>query len=154
MFIGYEMWKPDVEKCARYRITNSAGAMCGRCLKTCPYNLEGVLSERPFQWAAMHLPFARKWVANLDDKVGNGAINARQKWWWDLDTAADGRIVAAARANARPLNFRAPLSHEQQKLAAFPFGTAPPPVTDGPAVPDRKEGVERYRAAEIPVRRR
>ena len=30
MFNGYEMWKPDVEKCARYRITNAAGSMCGR----------------------------------------------------------------------------------------------------------------------------
>ncbi len=30
MFNGYEMWKPDVEKCARYRITNPKGSACGR----------------------------------------------------------------------------------------------------------------------------
>jgi epoxyqueuosine reductase QueG len=33
MFNGYEMWKPDVERCARYRITNPRGAACGRCIE-------------------------------------------------------------------------------------------------------------------------
>ena len=39
MFNGYEIWKPDVERCTRYRLTNSKwiGA-CGRCMKTCPIN--------------------------------------------------------------------------------------------------------------------
>ena len=30
MFNGYEIWKADVEKCTRYRMTNLAGSMCGR----------------------------------------------------------------------------------------------------------------------------
>jgi ferredoxin len=38
MFNGYEIWKPDVEKCGRYRLTNAKGSACGRCMKTCPYN--------------------------------------------------------------------------------------------------------------------
>ncbi|MDJ0951374.1 MAG: reductive dehalogenase domain-containing protein, partial [Alphaproteobacteria bacterium] len=38
MFNGYEMWKPDVERCARYRLTNAKGSACGRCMKTCPLN--------------------------------------------------------------------------------------------------------------------
>ena len=37
---GYEIWKPDVERCARYRITNPRGSACGRCMKTCPLNKE------------------------------------------------------------------------------------------------------------------
>jgi ferredoxin len=45
MYNGYEIWKSDAEKCARYRITNAAGGMCGRCMKTCPWNLEGLLAD-------------------------------------------------------------------------------------------------------------
>lgn len=146
-FNGYEMWKPDVEKCARYRITNVAGAMCGRCLKTCPFNLEGVMAERPFLWAAMHLPFTRRWLSRLDDKMGNGQINPVQKWWWDLDTDEQGTAIQAHKVNARPLNFRPGMSRDQQKLAAFPVELAPPPVTDGPVPPDRKAGIEFYRNA-------
>jgi len=36
MYNGYEIWKSDAEKCARYRLTNQGGGMCGRCMKTCP----------------------------------------------------------------------------------------------------------------------
>jgi len=150
MFNGYEMWKPDVEKCARYRITNSAGSMCGRCMKTCPYNLEGILAERPFHWAAMHLPFAREWIAKLDDKVGNGRINPVKKWWWDLDSDDDGNVVTAKKSNARELVFRPPLKPEDQKLGCYPPDIAPPPVTAEPVAPDRKEALIRYRAAQKP----
>ena len=38
MFNGYEIWKPDVERCTRYRVTNAKGSACGRCMKTCPIN--------------------------------------------------------------------------------------------------------------------
>ena len=147
-FNGYQMWKPDVEKCARYRITNAAGAMCGRCLKTCPWNIEGVLSERPFRWAAINLPFTRRWLATLDDKMGNGRLNPLQKWWWDLDTQLDGRMIVPARTNARGLNFRPPMSRDQQKLAAFPLPLAPAAGATGAQVPDRKAGIEWYRQAE------
>ncbi|UCG72732.1 MAG: hypothetical protein JSV45_16075 [Chromatiales bacterium] len=149
LFNGYEIWKPDVEKCARYRITNTAGSMCGRCMKTCPFNLEGVLAERPFLWAAMHLPFARKWIARLDDLVGNGRINPAKKWWWDIDTDADGNLVPARRVNERELEFRPPLSPDKQKLACFPADMVPSPDA-GPTPLDRKEGMRRYRQAARP----
>ena len=87
MFNGYEMWKPDVEKCTKYRLGNMRGSACGRCMKTCPYNVEGVLAERPFQWAAMKLPFARAWIARLDDKLGRGEINQAKKWWVDIEAS-------------------------------------------------------------------
>ena len=150
MFNGYEMWKPDVEKCARYRITNAAGSMCGRCMKTCPYNLEGVMKEKPFLWAARNLPFTRKAIANLDDKVGNGRINPLKKWWWDLDADEEGNVIAAAKSNERQLVFRPPLTADEQKLGCYPPDIAPPPVSETPITPDRKEAMKRYQAAESP----
>jgi len=149
MFNGYEMWKPDVEKCARYRIVNQAGSMCGRCMKTCPFNIEGVLKEKPFLWMAMNLPFTRKWIADLDDKVGNGRINPIKKWWWDLDTDAEGNIVEAKRVNERQLAFRDPLTPDQQKLGCYPVDAVPDP-TAGPTPPDRKAGMKAYLDAERP----
>lgn len=149
MFNGYEMWKPDVEKCARYRITNSAGSMCGRCMKTCPYNLEGVAAERPFLWGAMNLPSARKLIADLDDRVGNGRINPVKKWWWDLDTDEAGRIVPAKRVNARELEFRS-VQPTAQKMACYPAEVVPTPVVFEPTPPDRKEGMQFYNAAISP----
>ncbi|MFT7058652.1 MAG: epoxyqueuosine reductase QueG, partial [Pseudorhodobacter sp.] len=56
MFNGYEIWKSDSQKCATYRITTPGGAMCGRCMKTCPWNLEGVLADAAFRWTAMNIP--------------------------------------------------------------------------------------------------
>ena len=151
LFNGYEMWKPDVEKCSRYRITNSAGSMCGRCMKTCPFNLEGVLAERPFLWAAHHWPWSRKWLAVLDDKVGNGKINPTKKWWWDLDCDAAGRVVPAKRSNARQLNFRT--RPERQQLACYPPALQPDP-TAPPTPPDRARGIEAYRGANLANSRR
>ncbi|MGE0335197.1 MAG: reductive dehalogenase domain-containing protein [Gammaproteobacteria bacterium] len=154
LFNSYEMWKPDVEKCARYRITNAAGSMCGRCMKTCPWNVEGVLSEAPFRWAAMHLPFARRSIARLDDKVGNGRINPRKKWWWDLDTDQDGRIIPARKTNERQLVFRPPLGAEEQKLACYPPDLAPGADAASPTPPDRRAGMERYATARASTRPR
>lgn len=151
MFNGYELWKPDAEKCARYRITNSAGSMCGRCMKTCPFNIEGVLAERPFLWAAMNLPFTREWIADLDDKVGNGSINPIKKWWWDLDTDEEGNVVPAKRTNQRGLAFRTNLPTDQ-KLACYPVDVAPSPRQMAPTSLDRNQGVERYRQSLSPAR--
>ncbi|NIB42274.1 NAD-binding oxidoreductase [Pseudomaricurvus alkylphenolicus] len=151
MFNGYEIWKPDSEKCARYRITNSGGSMCGRCMKTCPWNVEGVLAERPFVWAAMKLPFTRKWLAEFDDKVGNGKRNTVKKWWWDLDTDNDGNILIAKRANERELSFRPPLTPEQQTLGCYPAQDLPTPGLNEPSPVDRKQGKQRYEQALSPA---
>jgi ferredoxin len=146
MFNGYEIWKPDAEKCARYRITNAAGSMCGRCMKTCPYNIEGVMAERPFLWSAMHLPFTHKWIAKLDDIVGNGRINPVKKWWWDLDTDEDGNIIKSKKTNERQLFNRTLPTPEKQKLACFPHDMVPTPDSP-PIAPDKVEGYKRYKAA-------
>ena len=46
LYNGYEIWKPDVEKCTKYRVTNAKGSSCGRCMKMCPWNKEGLLREK------------------------------------------------------------------------------------------------------------
>ena len=151
MFNGAEMWKPDVEKCTKYRLGNQKGAACGRCMKTCPYNIEGVLSERLFLWAAIKLPFTRRFIAQLDDRVGNGSINAIKKWWWDLEWK-DGRTVEPEKGtNARGLNMAGGRIADKQKVALYPADVLPPGDAIGvPVKLIRKEAVARGEAAERP----
>ncbi|RMF08260.1 MAG: Fe-S protein [Alphaproteobacteria bacterium] len=150
MFNGYEMWKPDVEKCARYRITNPKGSACGRCMKTCPFNMEGLLVNRLFLWAAIHLPFSRRWIARLDDKVGHGRRNPVKKWWWDLEIIDGVATHPRAGTNARDLDLDGDIAPEDQKLAIYPFDMVPPPDAREPVPVDRKAGLARMSRAERP----
>jgi len=115
MFNGYEIWKADVEKCTRYRMTNMAGSMCGRCMKTCPWNLAGLVREAPFRWAAMNLPWAAKWIARLDDMLNRGRINPIKKWWWDVANDGTGRVVKARTTNMRQLNKHIDVKYETRR---------------------------------------
>lgn len=145
MFNGYEIWKADVEKCTRYRMTNLAGSMCGRCMKTCPWNLAGLVREAPFRWAAMNVPAAAQWIARLDDWLGRGRINPVKKWWWDVANDGMGKIVKAKETNARELNRHIDLKYEDQTLAAYPAPLVPPPVP-APFPIDREAGIAAYKA--------
>jgi reductive dehalogenase len=150
MFNGYEIWKADVEKCTRYRVTNLGGSMCGRCMKTCPWNLAGLVRETPFRWAAMHFPFAAKWIAKFDDIVGRGKINPVKKWWWDITNDGTGRIVKASETNKRDLNTHIDLKYEEQTLAAYPAPLVPPPVP-APFPVDREAGIAAYKELLSPL---
>ncbi|WP_210092706.1 reductive dehalogenase [Ruegeria sp. HKCCSP346] len=146
MFNGYEIWKSDSQKCATYRVTTPGGAMCGRCMKTCPWNLEGLFAERPFRWAAMNIPTAAPALARLDDAVGNGGLNDTKKWWWDIELQPDG----AYRPTTHPLNRRdlqkdLDLKYEDQTLAVYPAYLAPHPWPY-PFAMDREAGIAAYEA--------
>ena len=144
MFNGYEIWKSDSQKCATYRITTQGGAMCGRCMKTCPWNLEGLFGEGPFRWAAMHVPAAAPWLAKLDDAVGNGGLNPVKKWWWDLEIGTDGGYRPTTHpVNARDLQKDLTLRYEDQTLAVYPANLAPHPWPY-PFPMDREKGIEAY----------
>ena len=146
MFNGYEIWKSDSQKCATYRITTPGGAMCGRCMKTCPWNLEGLFAERPFRWAAMNMPGAAPALARLDDAVGNGGLNPVKKWWWDLELEDDGAYRPTRHAvNARGLQKDLDLKYEDQTLAVYPASLAPHPWPY-PFPMDREAGIEAYQA--------
>lgn len=144
MFNGYEIWKSDSQKCTQYRITNKAGAMCGRCMKTCPWNLEGLFSEAPFRWAASNIPKAAKSLAKLDDKLGHGNMNPIKKWWWDLEMVDNGPYTLSKHgSNTRSLNTDLELKFEDQTLAVYPANLAPPPYPF-PYPMDREAGIKAY----------
>ncbi|NRB04872.1 MAG: reductive dehalogenase, partial [Rhodobacteraceae bacterium] len=146
MFNGYEIWKSDSQKCATYRITTPGGAMCGRCMKTCPWNLEGIFSERPFRWAAMNIPATAPALAKLDDMVGNGGLNPVKKWWWDIELGEDGGYHPTQKeVNARGLQRDLDLKYEDQTLAVYPANLAPHPHPY-PFPMDREAGIEAYQA--------
>ena len=150
MFNGYEIWKSDSQKCATYRITTEGGAMCGRCMKTCPWNLEGLFAERPFRWAAMNVPRLAPALAKLDDMVGNGGLNPVKKWWWDLELAEDGGYRPARHpVNARDLQPNLKLQYADQTLAVYPAPLTPPPWPY-PSPMDREAGIAAYEALVTP----
>ncbi|MEM7197079.1 MAG: reductive dehalogenase [Pseudomonadota bacterium] len=146
MFNGYEIWKSDSQKCATYRISTEGGAMCGRCMKTCPWNLEGVMAEKPVRWAAMHLPRLAPFLARLDDRLGRGGINPVKKWWWDIAQDDDGAYrPTRAPVNARALQPDLKVRYEDQTLAAYPANLAPHPWPF-PYPMVREEGIAAYQA--------
>ncbi|MEM9751276.1 MAG: reductive dehalogenase, partial [Pseudomonadota bacterium] len=144
MFNGYEIWKSDSQKCTTYRITQAAGAMCGRCMKTCPWNLEGLFAEAPFRWAATNVPQAAKALAKLDDHLGNGRINPVKKWWWDLEMVGEGPYTLTSHgSNTRDLQLDLDLKPEDQTLAVYPANLAPHPYPF-PFPMDREAGIKAY----------
>ncbi len=146
MFNGYEIWKSDSQKCTNYRVTTPGGAMCGRCMKTCPWNLEGLFKEKPFRWAAMNIPAAAPVLAKLDDALGNGSLNPVKKWWWDLEAQPDGRFQPTDKpVNERTLQKDLHLKYEDQTLAVYPANLAPHPYPY-PFPMDREKGIEAYQA--------
>ena len=151
MYNGYEIWKSDAEKCARYRITNSGGGMCGRCMKTCPWNLEGLFADSAFRWAASNMPSRARWLAQLDDKLGRGKINPLKKWWWDIELdRSTGQYVQAKETHVRGLNTDLDLKYEDQTLAVYPADKMPPPFPTVHPV-NREEGIARYRSLLTPA---
>ena len=102
MYNGYETWKPDVENCAKYRISNPKGSACGRCMKTCPLNKvvtkDGPLIPRVASWLGINAmwlkPIMIPIAVWLDDFMGNGKRVKGQKWWLDI-VNREGKIVAA-----------------------------------------------------------
>lgn len=144
MFNGYEIWKSDSQKCTTYRVSQKNGAMCGRCMKTCPWNLEGLFAEAPFRKLAMSVPQAAKALAKLDDTIGKGRINPVKKWWWDLEMVDDGAYRPAFTAvNRRDLQPDLNLKFEDQTLAVYPAPLAPPPYA-WPFPMDREAGIKAY----------
>jgi reductive dehalogenase len=90
MFNGYEIWKPDVERCVRYRVTNQKGSACGRCIKTCPLNkvviADGPLTHKIGTWLGINAMWLKPIMVPiavwLDDKLGYGMRILRKSGGW------------------------------------------------------------------------
>jgi epoxyqueuosine reductase QueG len=157
MFNGYEIWKHDVQRCTSYRVTNQGGAACGRCMKMCPYNNEGLLIHRGLLWLATRFPATRRALADLDDKLGHGRINPVKKWWSNLEVAG-GKVVKPKLVNARELDLAKGESFKRdpakQHIAFNHASTLPPPNWFAPFPPNREAEVESGRLAETPQQAR
>ncbi len=156
MFNGYEIWKPDVEKCAKYRVTNMRGSACGRCMKMCPWNREDTDEQQRLARLSVEHPEAAPRIVAQDDVWGSGERNPAKRWWFDLEVV-DGVCVAPAQTNERDLTFdRAGKLAAGQKLAMFPPSLQPPggsTMTDRHPV-DRAAGLAAYAEAEPPLQAR
>ena len=151
MFNGYEIWKSDSQRCTTYRLTTPGGAMCGRCMKTCPWNMEGLMVEGPFRWMAMNVPQAAPWLAWMDDHLGRGRINPVKKWWWDLEMQPNRSYAPTQNPiNTRDLHRDIDLKPEDQTLAVYPAHLAPPPWPY-PYPMDREAAIEAYRTLASPA---
>jgi ferredoxin len=154
MFNGYEIWKPDVEKCGKYRLTNMKGSACGRCMKTCPYNREDLVESERLLWLSIEVPASRRQLIEHDDTRGGGQRNTVKRWWFDLEIV-DGVVVKPpAGVNERDLDLtRTGKLAAAQKLAFFPPALQPPGGTTLQTVTpiDRPAGLAAYAAAETPA---
>ncbi len=161
MFNGYEIWKPDVERCTRYRLTNSKGAACGRCMKTCPINkvvdADGPMLTRAASWLGINAmwlkPLMVPFAAWLDDKLGNGVRNPVKKWWFDHEIV-DGVTIAAKGTNRRDIEPDKVMDPEKQKMAYYHASMMPPPDLLEPVPVDRKAALAAKDLLETPKQAR
>jgi reductive dehalogenase len=147
MFNGYEMWKPDVERCTRYRLTNMKGSACGRCMKTCPLNkvisADGPLVTRMASWMGVNAMWAKPALVPLavrmDDALGHGRRNPAKRWWFDHELV-DGVCVTPKASNERDIDpdREALMDPAKQKMAYYPASMMPVPDVLEPQPLDRK----------------
>ncbi len=161
MFNGYEIWKPDVERCTRYRLTNARGSACGRCMKTCPINkvvdADGALVTRAASWLGVNAmwlkPLMVPIATRMDDWLGNGKRNPAKKWWLDHEIVG-GRVVTPKATNERDIDPSRKLDPAQQKMAYYPASAMPAPNDPSPETVDRKAAMAVKDLLETPAQAR
>jgi len=155
MFNGYEIWKPDVERCTRYRVTNPKGSACGRCMKTCPLNkvlsADGALLTRAAnglaQRASWLKPLLAPWAITLDDRLGYGQRNPVKRWWQDLEII-EGRAQIPKATNERNLKPSTAVRDKASPVGYYPAADLPPAEAKGPVPVDRQQAILRGRTLE------
>ncbi len=161
MFNGYEIWKPDVERCTRYRVTNSKGSACGRCMKTCPINkvvdADGALLTRMASWLGVNAMWLKPLMVPIatfvDDWLANGKRNPVKKWWLDHELI-NGVAVAPKGTNQRDIDPTRKVDPANQKMAVYPASMMPPPNELEPVAIDRKAAMAAVNLLETPSQAR
>ena len=159
MFNGYEIWKPDVERCTRYRLTNSKGAACGRCMKTYPINkvvdADGPLLTRAASWMGINAmwlkPVMVPLAAWLDDKLGNGKRKPSKKWWFDHEIIDKVTVEPKVGTNQRDIDPSRKVNAADQKIAYHHASMMPPPDAPGPVKVERKAALAAAELVESPA---
>ena len=139
MFNGYEIWKPDAERCTRYRLTNQRGLACGRCMKTCPLNkvvdYDGPIATQIASWFGIHArplkPLLVPIATWLDDWLGHGVRNPVKKWWLDLEIVDGVSVHPTKGVNQRDLDLTRWIDPKKQKIAYYHANMMPPPNSSG-----------------------
>ncbi|MGI9521590.1 MAG: Fe-S protein [Hyphomicrobiaceae bacterium] len=159
MFNGYEMWKPDVERCTRYRVTNPKGSACGRCMKTCPLNkvvsADGPLLTRAASWMGVNAMWTKPALVplavGLDDMLGHGKRNPHKKWWFDLEIV-DGVCVTPKGTNERDIEpaRERKMDPNDQKIAYYHADMMPEGDADTPVPVNRKQALSAASFIETP----
>ena len=160
MFNGYEMWKPDAERCTRYRLTNMKGAACGRCMKTCPINkvidADGPLLTRMASWMGVNAMFLKPLMVPIatwaDDWLGNGTRNPVKKWWFDHEIIDDIAVEPRVGTNRRDIDPSRVVDPAKQKMAYYHANMMPAPDAAGtPHTVDRKAALAAAALLETPA---
>ncbi len=154
MFNGYEIWKPDVERCTRYRVTNQKGSACGRCMKTCPLNkvitADGSFIHRIGTWLGIHARWLKPIMVPIavffDDYLGYGKRNLIKKWWLDLEIV-DGVSVIPKASNERDINPEKDTSGEKSPVGYYSANVMPAPNATETVLLNHRDAIKR--AAEI-----
>lgn len=162
MFNGYEMWKPDVERCTRYRLTNQRGAACGRCMKTCPINkvvdADGAWLTRAASWVGVNCKWAKPLTTPiatfLDDFLGHGKRNLVKKWWFDHEMVDGVAVDPPQGTNQRDIDPSRQVNATQQKMAYYNADMMPPPNEQSAVKINRKEGMLAKEKLETPAQAR
>ena len=156
MFNGYEIWKPDVERCARYRITNQKGSACGRCMKTCPLNkvvsADGALVHRVGTWLGVHAfwlkPLLVPLAVHLDDLFRFGWRNSVKRWWQDLEMVDGVAVKPPAGVNERDLDFTADTTGRKSPVGYYHAADMPAPNAVQAKPINHRAAVERAKLIE------
>jgi len=162
MFNGYETWKPDVERCARYRLTNAKGSACGRCMKTCPLNkvvtADGPLLQRVASWCGVNAfwlkPLLVPVAVKLDDYLGNGKRNPIKKWWLDFEIVDGVCVTPPKGVSQRDLDVAHKVDPDKKPMAFYPASMMPVPNDNNPQPVDRKAALAAAARIETPEQAR
>ena len=158
MYNGYEIWKPDVERCTSYRINNAKGSACGRCMKTCPLNkvisADGSLLHRVGTWLGIHTPWLKPLLVPiavyLDDKLGFGTRNPHKRWWLDLEWVGD-RAITPKGTNERDLTIDADTTGKKSPVGYYNAADMPPPNAREAVPVNHRAAVGRAELLETPA---
>ncbi len=148
MYNGYETWKPDVQNCTSFRVSNPKGMGCGRCLKMCPWNKVDFPLHKLGRWLAIKWRWTHRLLVWLDDWLGYGNRNPVKKWWFDHE-AVGGRIVVPDKTSERdndPKRTRNP----KHRIAGYTVDMLPEPDRFEPVPFDRNEGFRVTANSETP----